>query len=631
MSQTAGVDRAPVLVLIGAGPRGTGLLERIAVNAAELLPDTASLAVHVVDPFPAGSGRVWRAGQSPLLWMNSRAEDITMFTDDSVDCAGRPNPGPTLHAWAREHGRAIADDPGLAAEAGALGPASFASRRLAGAYLRWCFRRAAAELPPNVRLVVHEARAVGLTDRPDGGQVVTLSTGTAIRADLVVLALGNQRGGLDERQRAFAALADHNGGGYLPPSYTADVDLDLLPAGGEVIVSGIGQAFADLMVLVTEGRGGVFARDTDGTLRYRPSGREPVLRVGSRRGLPASPKPAQSFAGTRVEPPRFATAERLKELVSADAPGGADVLLGIVCKELGWAYYRELFLANPARTCLPWGQFSREFAGLDWYDPRMARLVARAVPDPEDRMDLPPERSPLANRAFADEPALCAWMDAHLRRGVRRATEGRYSGQAAALGALVALVPGLLGVLTTGEGLPDHAAAAVLGPVTRLAGLFGSGLPPYRFEQLRALSAAGVVRYLGANLTLTADEPSGLFVARSTCLPGVATARHLVEARLPHDDILADGSALLTGLVLAGRGRAVRSAAAVRLAVDERSFAVEDRAGRSDPRRFALGAFATGGALGALSMPHSDAPFFRQNDALARRILHELAPPRNGR
>ncbi|MFE0465321.1 hypothetical protein ACFW1A_39345, partial [Kitasatospora sp. NPDC058965] len=169
--------------------------------------------------------------------------------------------------------------------------------------------------------------------------------------------------------------------------------------------------------------------------------------------------------------------------------------------------------------------------------------------------------------------------------------------------------------------------ARALGPVLRMAGLLGSGMPPYRLEQLRALAAAGLVRHLGAGLALGVDEASGLFTATSHCLPGVAAARHLVEARLPVDDLPGDGSALLTGLVREGRGRAVGGPGAVRLAVDGQTFALLDRQGRTDGGRFALGAFASGGALGALARPHADEPFFRQNDALARRLLRELAQP----
>ena len=586
----------PTIAVIGAGPRGTGLIERLAANAAELLPAGAghACAVHVVDEFEAGSGRVWRRGQSPLLWMNSRAADITMFTDSSVRCAGPVRTGPTLYEWARSAASELGTE---------VGASSFAGRRFAGGYLRWCFRQAAEALPANVQLTVHEARAVSLSLEADGAQVLRLSTGDAIRADVVVLAVGNQRGMLDEQQREFASFAVRTGAGYLPPDYTADIDLDVLPAGEPVIVSGIGQAFADLMALVTEGRGGAFEGG-----RYVPSGREPVLCVGSRRGVPAYPKPAQSPVTSAPDEPRFATPELLKELLTGDAPGRGQAWWEAVLKELDWVYERE--------------------------------LLARGLPDRldrRDRLDLPSEHSPLARREFDGEPALRAWMDGYLRRRIVRATDARFSGQAAAANALIELV-GVMhtaAVSAASAGPLDAEVAAVYGRVGRLARLMTSGLPPRRFEQLRALAAAGVVRFLGAGLEVSTEgdgASSGRFVARTRSLPGQQLgARYLVEARLPQDDVRAEGAELLADLVRSGGGRAeVGAGGAARLAVDQESFAVLGRDGQLVARRYALGAFATGGALGALSRPCTDAAFFRQNDDLARRILGEIAGIQGG-
>lgn len=88
------------VALVGAGPRGTSVLERLCASAPDLLPPGARLTVHVVDPAPPGPGRVWRTAQSRELLMNTVASQVTLFTDDSVDCAGPIRPGPSLHAWA---------------------------------------------------------------------------------------------------------------------------------------------------------------------------------------------------------------------------------------------------------------------------------------------------------------------------------------------------------------------------------------------------------------------------------------------------------------------------------------------------------------------------------------------------
>lgn len=84
----------PALVVVGAGPRGTGVLERIAANLAEVYGDHP-LDIHLVDPHPPGGGRIWRHDQSPLLWMNSHAEDVTLFTDDTVEMAAPSPRAPT--------------------------------------------------------------------------------------------------------------------------------------------------------------------------------------------------------------------------------------------------------------------------------------------------------------------------------------------------------------------------------------------------------------------------------------------------------------------------------------------------------------------------------------------------------
>jgi hypothetical protein len=92
--------KATRIVLVGAGPRAVGLVDRIAANISELWPRQRPLEIHLVDPHPAGAGRVWRHRQSPLLRMNSMARDVTMFTDDSCVLEGPVRPGPTLAEWA---------------------------------------------------------------------------------------------------------------------------------------------------------------------------------------------------------------------------------------------------------------------------------------------------------------------------------------------------------------------------------------------------------------------------------------------------------------------------------------------------------------------------------------------------
>jgi hypothetical protein len=618
------------LVIVGAGPRTTGLLERLATSADQILAGEP-LTIHVVDPFPAGAGRVWRVDQSPLMWMNSRAAEVTMFTDESVTCAGPVVPGPTLYEWAVTHGVCGLSAPELTAEARSLTPDSFASRRLAGEYLRWCFHRAVRSIPPNVHVASHLARAVSVHERPDGMQVVVLSNGRRIRADLIVLAQGNIDGCPDKQQRNHRRFAARHGGAYLPPACTADMDLSVLPAGRHVIVSGLGLAFIDMMVLLTEERGGTFGRGADGRLRYRPSGSEPVLWVGSRRGVPYLPKPDLRLLGGPVEFPRFVTQATISSALVAGAddrtvpaPAGAGAALwGDICKEIGWGYYHELFTAHPDRTQLSWRDFAAHYSTLGWADPRLHELVAAAVPDRDDHLDLDVLRSPLAGLTFAGEADLARWMRQRILRTVRRATDRVHSAEAGAFHALVS-VGSQLSELALTKPL-DADAGRLLGRLAWLSAFIGSGPPPYRLEQLCALSDAGVVRFLGANLAVTADPERKGFVARTDTLGVGVRAPYVVEARLPASDIRHGGDPLLARMVHSGRCTPSRSSGPSQLVVDSGTYQVVSGSGRNHPRIIGLGAFATSGGLGSFARPATNAPFFRQNDTVARWILTELS------
>ncbi len=215
--------------------------------------------------------------------MNSHAEDVTMFTDETVVMEGPVRPGPTLHEWAEIDG------------------STFADRQLQGSYLRWVHEQAVAALPPGVTVHHHPQRALRVSGPREGRQQVWLEgRPRPLLADLVVLALGHLDAELDADQRELAAYAREHDLVHLPPDFTADSDLSALAPGEPVLVRGFGLAFVDLMVLLTEGRGGRYDGDT-----YVPSGQEPVLYVGSRRGVPYHSKIGYEWSGERPPLPRF--------------------------------------------------------------------------------------------------------------------------------------------------------------------------------------------------------------------------------------------------------------------------------------------------------------------------------------
>src|SRR6185437_14522339 len=104
-----------------------------------------------------------------------------------------------------------------------------------------------------------------------GRQRVSLDSGDSIVADVVVLTLGHLDADPDQAANRFATVAADHGLTFVPAGHTAELDLSALQPGADVIALGFGQAFTDLVVLLSEGRGGRFVDAGDG-LRYEPSG-----------------------------------------------------------------------------------------------------------------------------------------------------------------------------------------------------------------------------------------------------------------------------------------------------------------------------------------------------------------------
>ncbi|SDM87813.1 hypothetical protein SAMN04488074_12876 [Lentzea albidocapillata subsp. violacea] len=118
-------------------------------------------------------------------------------------------------------------------------------------------------------------------------QIVTLTDGTRLAGlGAVVLAQGHIDMPLGESEQRLSRFADAHGLRYQPPANPAEVGLDEIGAGEVVAVRGMGLNFFDYLARFTIDRGGRFQRAPDGRLVYRPSGHEPDIYAGSRRGVP---------------------------------------------------------------------------------------------------------------------------------------------------------------------------------------------------------------------------------------------------------------------------------------------------------------------------------------------------------
>jgi hypothetical protein len=641
---------APTVVFIGGGPRAAGVLERIGANRAALF--SGLLDIHVVEPYEPGSGRIWRYDQHPGLMLNSAAADVTMFTDSSVACEGPAVEGPGLAEWAAGVlDGSITDVPdfplAVREQLRSLTGTSFPTRQLNSQYLEWFFRRAVSALGGKV--TVHRTTAVAIeraggTSRGDfswgdhacgdacaaasdaGAHLVRLANGGTLRADVVVTVLGHTDSQPDAASAASACFADRHGGFHAAPSYTTDVDYSALGPGQDVIVSGMGLAFVDLTVLLMEGRGGRFEETPDGGLQYRPSGREPRLWAGSRRGVPYHSKISAALRGEAHGEPRFFTAAAVGALLERhDELDFRGQLWPLIAKEAGYGYYRELFTGSPERVSTSWAEFSTRFAELDWYSGAREELVAASVPDCRFHLDLERLDHPFAGRRFAGhaevQVAVADYIEHDL--GLR---DGPDHPETLALFLSLLKVYMDLGRLVPAERLNARSQQAVHGWWHGFFSFVDSGPPPRRLREMLALHRAGLLRFLGPGLTVAADESTGDFVAGSPQSGAEVRAKAFIEARLPAASVARSLNPLLRSAHRSGLGSEQQLLTADGIhstgkLLVSRNHQLVDARGEAQDRIFGIGPGTSGWGAGAFARPGTNAAPFRENDALARSIL----------
>ncbi|MFI2367480.1 FAD/NAD(P)-binding protein [Streptomyces sp. NPDC018833] len=679
---TAQSSLPSAIALVGAGPRGTCVLERLCASVPELAPDTP-LIVHVVDAAPPGSGRVWRTDQSAELLMNTVASQVTVFTDDSVGCEGPLRRGPSLYEWA-------ADRPGER-----LGPDEYPTRACYGRYLEWAFDRVVGSAPGTVEVRVHRALAVRLEDDRDAPpdardplQSLRLDDGTLLSGlSAVVLAQGHLPVVPGQSTTQLADYAARRPGlRHFPPANPADLDLSVIAAGERVVLRGLGLTFFDHLALLTTGRGGSFVVDGERGLVYRPSGREPKLYAGSRRGVPYQARGDNAKGPSGRHEPLVLTPEVIARFRRrADAGEPADFLAEIwplVAKEVETVYYEALpavqerdtagggeggagsFRAGgagalpsggtgslPARGA---GAFPAGGAGAspsggtgavrpdgagsfrEWFlaaghgGPDEAAVLEAFGVTAADRWSWERIARPHGGEVFASPSHHRAWLLTHLRDDAAHAALGNVAGPVKAALDVLRDIRNELRLIVDHGGLTGMSRRDHLDRwYTPLNAFLSIGPPRRRIEEMTALIEAGVLEVVGPRMTVGTED--GLFTAESPDVPGSAvTCTTLIEARLPEPDLRRTHDELLGRLLKTGQCRphAIGGYETGGLDVTPRPYRLVNRQGRAHPRRFAFGVPTEGvhWVTAAGARPGVDSVTLSDADAVARAALHSLAP-----
>ncbi|MGV9314501.1 FAD/NAD(P)-binding protein [Streptomyces sp. NPDC003691] len=642
-------EPAGAICVVGLGPRGLAVFERLCANH----PAGRPLSVHVVDPYPPGPGRTWRTGQSPHLLMNTVTSQVSQFTDDSVPCAGPVRPGPSLHDWLHRPGAGDRDGSGARTASGgpgpgwagpeAPGPDDYPSRAQYGRYLEWVFARLVATAPAGLTVTVHRATAVALDGAP-GGQCLTLDDGSRLTGlDAVVLTLGHGPAGLSEEEEQLAAYAREHGLRYHPPANPADLEgaLEAVGSGEPVALRGLGLVFFDVMALLTEGRGGKYVPSPgpDGGLQYLPSGHEPVLYAGSRRGVPYQSRGENQKGAAGRHEPLFLTLDAVRRIRAAPGATFREDVWPLLSAEVATVYHRAL-VAQWAD-----GPTADRFLAEYLAAPAAGRtaVLRRYGVRAQDEWKWERVERPWGRRIFTDPGKFNRWLAAHLREDVRHARGGNLDDPLkAALDVLRDLRNEVRLAIDHGGVTGTSYRDEVVRWFTPLNAYLSIGPPPSRAAEMAALIDCGLLTVVGPRTRVRRDPGGAGFLFGSDAVPGSQIrATTLVEARIPDPDLRRSTDPLLRHLLATGGCRPYRipdpepdpaadpaagSGGGYEtggLEVTPRPYRVVDAAGVPHPRRFAFGvptenvhwATAAGIRPGVGSVILEDA------DAVARAVL----------
>lgn len=534
-------DRKAELAVVGLGAWGLCVVERaISVGRSS----GTHVVLHVIEPNEIG-GVPYGKDQLDYLVLNNACGQLSLFA--SSDVAYRPSYALGLWEWAVEIGYRWIDGRCVVGKGGSpILPTDYLPRRLMGEYLAWCYQRVTSDAPPNVRVLLHRAAAVDIQACPDGRERVVLDDGSVLVVDHATITSGHTANEPDSSGPLAGRYTD---------AYPVSALNEQVTPGDPVAIAGMGLVAYDVIAALTEGRGGRFS-ESGQHLTYRPSGREPNIRVFSRSGVPFCAKGANGIDSTGIYQPVICTPETFAGLRAAS--GSATKRQVDFRAEL----LPLLFLEMRARFLIQ-SAMLRDGAGMADAIGEELRRAWRAGTALEvfDRL----------SRTYGDfDPAAQLFPD--LDADFSSADDYQHH--------VYDLVEADLSEALVLEGSPTKAAQEVirilrddLRSVIDFGGLslasyldfkhhikgrinrIEAGPPPMRSKQLLALMDAGVVHIdLGPSPELAADASGGVTL-RSTHLAAghdVATTR-LIRGHLSMPSLEHTASPLLSALRDSGR------------------------------------------------------------------------------
>jgi hypothetical protein len=529
------------VAIIGVGPRGLNILERIkAIFGHQSIE--AKLMVHLIDPGEPGQG-THVANQPDYLLINTIAGQVTMFSDTTVINAGPVIRGSSFLEWAMEQKYRCVENSYVKAhlEGRPLEENDYLPRSLLGEYLTSVFDQIARSLPSNIRLRHHRCVAENLVDCENGCIDVVMEGGYRLTVNFVFLTTGHTESKPDsEEQKIIEKFLDFRSYNphiaYFRNPYPIEKLTSISPE-STVAIQGMGLTAYDVIAKLTVGRGGRFRANGLQRLRYEPTGREPQIILYSRQSLPFSSRGVNEKGIGGQYQAKFFTRLRIDQLRKRAFQSSGTHQLD---------FFKDLYPLLKKEMCYVYEVTKSGVAPLN---------SESYTPSLEVWVQIEYILNPLRGKSFQDQREFEKFIIKFLYNDIAQSFGGNLSNPVKAAQDMLRDVRDNLRYAVDFGGLTPTSHEKFLKEFCPIMNRVAVGPPKERNMELLALLEAGIVRLgPGSNPILSFSEQDSKFFLRSTKLgpPVVNFFDVLIRAKLDSFYPAEDRSKLIQNLLKGG-------------------------------------------------------------------------------
>jgi uncharacterized NAD(P)/FAD-binding protein YdhS len=492
--------------------------------------------IHIIEKSGNfGGGGIHSTSQPPYLLLNTIGSQITAFGDDDSQ-ARASNARKTLHGHLVDRGVRI-------------GPNDYPSRAQHGRYLADMFTWAEDNKPNGV--AIHRRKALGV-DIVAGTQSVydvVLDQGASVPAHEILLLTGHAKNRVVPGSSAeqWADYASSRKGrsprlSYLHYVYPIDRKTAYIEPGDTVYVIGMGLTAIDIIKTFTIGRGGRFEAG-----RYLASGREPLIILGSRLGLPYSARAHNQKTGQYKG--RIFIPEVVAELKAQKSKiDFVEDLLPLIIREMELVYYSTMLGASFGERYLGCASGPDRRKLIDQNVPIEKRFAWLSLENPFWRIE---SQTPAGRPWFSSLESYTDFVVEYLRADIAEAEAGNLTSPLkTAVDAVLRDLRDTLRMAVDLGGLTARSHRYLDRDFNRINNRIAVGPPVSSTKELLMLAQAGIVSFSGPQPKLDIDRPNGVFTLASEQVAGSKRfVQHILNGRIHSVDCENDTSPLIRSLM----------------------------------------------------------------------------------